>query len=771
MLPQQTNKRLNYHRNNHVGYHPYYSSSPLGVPTSNLHCVSSSSASSSVSSSAASSHSYHNHHQSIDSFRKEILLTQANLNQFNSSNELSTSQNNNTFQEDEHNLSLISTKTNPPTTPVSLTSQHNTPNIINGSFETNENSPVYNFIKPNNKIFAEPILNVTPVTSISSASSVANMKDKYSASCSSSCSSAVSTYSSALATYSRSSSMNSLNSFDIKSTHSSAPSDYSCVNNKQDTGFMTPSCYSDLPDSPGELFPSTSTYNRLINSSSLNNSANNQQRYLCHNKLANTTGINEISVLTVDSNPSKSNDITIVERTVLATNSVNTTSHLINNYGTSGCTTFIQNEDVELNEDDENVVAYDVEGSLCDARSTRSNVSSLSFPTEPTADLTFIRNLLTQKSSLAAANFITDQFSSQPQQIVQQPARLWSNYTFNKTDSFTPPVKLKSIENNDILIKTNKKLIYEDDFNNDDQIEREQDIQIEDEEDDCARSIASLPSDIVRDTNSTNINKSNFNALFNKLSNNLDQLKKTNKICESSPLINNKISFNNNNNHISEQMDNSFNNQDDNDEKILQDFIDEMLPIALAKNNANESNNESNNESMNEEDEKQLLKYQLIYQKNDLESHIPLSSNLPKIDEVDEDEIITPKIKEKLLKNNLSKSVVVQMTKTTLLRANKVLQNKSNLNSNKRIVNQLNENTSNEKRQILSNSSSLNNIQSKCFNSSASSLSSSIKPTATKKHALMPSNKLNTIKTTITTSSLKRSNLNLIDNKSNLNPK
>ena len=69
----------------------------------------------------------------------------------------------------------------------------------------------------------------------------------------------------------------------------------------------------------------------------------------------------------------------------MATNSVNTTSHLINNYGTSGCTTFIQNED------DENVVAYDVEGSLCDARSTRSNVSSLSFPTEPTADLTFMK--------------------------------------------------------------------------------------------------------------------------------------------------------------------------------------------------------------------------------------------------------------------------------------------------------------------------------------------------------------------------------------------
>ena len=135
-------------------------------------------------------------------------------------------------------------------------------------------------------------------------------------------------------------------------------------------------------------------------------------------------------------------------------------------------------------------------------------------------------------------------------------------------------------------------------------------------------------------------------------------------------------------------------------------------------------------------------------------------------DEVDEDEIITPKIKEKLLKNNLSKSVVVQMTKTTLLRANKVLQNKSNLNSNKRIVNQLNENTSNEKRQILSNSSSLNNIQSKCFNSSSSS---SMKPIATNKHALMPSNKLNTIKTT--TSATKRSNLTLIDNKSNLNPK
>lgn len=84
-------------------------------------------------------------------------------------------------------------------------------------------------------------------------------------------SSSASVYSSAVATYSRSSSMNSLNSFDVKSTHSSIPScsEYSAMGtnpsknmqNNEDMystkyqGCVTPTAYSELPSSPGELFP------------------------------------------------------------------------------------------------------------------------------------------------------------------------------------------------------------------------------------------------------------------------------------------------------------------------------------------------------------------------------------------------------------------------------------------------------------------------------------------------------------------------------------
>ena len=69
----------------------------------------------------------------------------------------------------------------------------------------------------------------------------------------------VSTCSNMQATYSRSSSTASLSSFDIKSIHSSAASEYSCANRQEtlSTGLITPSGYSDLPDSPGEIFPYT----------------------------------------------------------------------------------------------------------------------------------------------------------------------------------------------------------------------------------------------------------------------------------------------------------------------------------------------------------------------------------------------------------------------------------------------------------------------------------------------------------------------------------
>lgn len=795
----QSNKRSSIQRHNHVGYHPYYSSSPLGVTTSNLHCASNSSTSSITSTSSSS--------QKGASFKKEILLSKNEIQKFDLKNSLICDGiHNQTFNEDENDLSSLSTRTNPPTTPTSSTSTNNTPSNIDEEasyFKCKENRII-------NHLTTENILNVTPVTSNSSASSVSNIKlisqDKYSASCSSSCttSSAVSTCSNMQATYSRSSSTASLSSFDIKSIHSSAASEYSCANRQEtlSTGLITPSGYSDLPDSPGEIFPYTAM-NRNKNILNLNNSENSQHRYLT--KLINSTGSNEISVLTFDSNPSRSNDITIVEKTVLActaTNNSNNNTNLTVNFGNSGYSTFIQNEEdpnainvSALMDDDEKVVAYDVEGSLCG--STRSNISSLTFPQEPTADLTFIRNLLSKKSSVT--NLTTDKMADKKHHEQQQSfpvesqIRLWSKCLFNTSTSFTPPIKLKSDEiiNNSkkLNFKTNKKLSYE--------IEEDQTQNVEDEDDDCSKSITSIPSDIFRDNNTLNLNKSNFSALFNKLTSNLDLLKDTYEFVESSPLVNktdkmvyqfnkpsdfsqNQLlenSFENTNNQshiISNNLDISTKNQDinfiskkklakkneeDNDEKILQDFIDEMLPIALANNKQNSENYE--NDSLNEYDETELQRYQKIYQDNDLHNHVPLSSILSKIDEEneDEDEIELPlikNIKRNISSVNPSKSVIVQMTKTTMLRVNKVLQTKSNLKASntpatfRRTSNQNKINFISEKRQALSSSSSINSIQSKPSNSTFGFKSSSLK-----KVALTPINKLNK---NLTLSTIKRSN-------------
>lgn len=104
------------------------------------------------------------------------------------------------------------------------------------------------------------------------------------------------------------------------------------------------SAYSDIPDSPG-------------------------QAYAFYSKPK------DFSVLTIDSNQSKSNDITIIERTIHASQT--------NSY-------YFQDE----------VVTYDLEESICDSKSTRSNVSCLTFANEPTADLAFLRNLLEKKTQI-----------------------------------------------------------------------------------------------------------------------------------------------------------------------------------------------------------------------------------------------------------------------------------------------------------------------------------------------------------------------------------
>jgi len=110
---------------------------------------------------------------------------------------------------------------------------------------------------------------------------------------------------------------------------------------------MTPCSYSDIPDSPGELFappPAPLSTQRVAAAvvtppfaAHTFNSARRGAKWtsgVCTNPPSlnssqlNQRGLNECSVLTVDSNPSKSNDITVIERTVLASANHNNMTHL-----------------------------------------------------------------------------------------------------------------------------------------------------------------------------------------------------------------------------------------------------------------------------------------------------------------------------------------------------------------------------------------------------------------------------------------------------------
>lgn len=252
--------------------------------------------------------------------------------------------------------------------------------------------------------------------------------------------------------------------------------------------------------------------------------------------------MNEISVLTVDSNPSKSNDITVVERTVMGSHSHNNT-HLGGSGGFSSSmgNTFIYNPDdttastnhdhtnLEGNfEEEDKVISYDMEGSLYAASNARSNVSGLTFPSEPTADLAFIRDLLNKKSTPLISKtksldcestvdidklenlFQMIEHTKNPESKQSMAKQYqWSNYT-SQQSSFTPPMKLPCPSSD----RTNKKLFDD-----------------EEDEKDELRSIASLPSDIACDrSKNLTLNKSGFSALFNKLEQGTS--------CESSPIVN-----------------------------------------------------------------------------------------------------------------------------------------------------------------------------------------------------------------------------------------
>ena len=293
----------------------------------------------------------------------------------------------------------LSTKTNPPTTPV----QFHTPSndgICETTSSTSSSPPTSPTTNQHNNCGRKrggneievSILYVTPASTTSP--SVTHVTTT------------TTTTSNSVQPFSRSSSYTSLSSCDLKSTYSSVQSEYT-------TGFHTPyssAAYSELPNSPGDQMDYF-----------INNTSNPNNNFNIHNKNSNCNSAqkqDELSMITVDSNPSKSNDITIIERTILA-NSNSFLTHQSSTHSSGGyngkqlkfkhkngksltssaynseSNSFLVNNG-ELNDEDddeEKVVSYEMEGSICGS-TTRSNVSCLTFPNEPVADITFIRNLL-----------------------------------------------------------------------------------------------------------------------------------------------------------------------------------------------------------------------------------------------------------------------------------------------------------------------------------------------------------------------------------------
>lgn len=393
--------------------------------------------------------------------------------------------------------------------------------------------------------------------------------------------------SSNVTSYSRSSSYTSLSSFETKSTHSSVQSDYSSQANS--------ACYSDIPNSPVEA---NQFYNKI-----------------------------NFSVMTVDSNPSRSNDITIMEKTVLGNCSKN---------------------GMEPLDEDEQVVNYDMEGSISDCRSVKSNVSQLTFPNEPTADLNFLRNLLGSKKS-------TNE---------QKPA--WSNV-------YTPPVKLDSTPKISTESQVSKTLFP--DFRNDffantstDDMDKDSIKYYNDEEDkESCTSKASVPSIIRSDMENNLINRVHLNVLYEKL----------NSTKDSSLLEKTQV---NDMSQIEEE--------EEDDQKILFEFIDECF-----NNNRN-----VNNEEEDEEPE----------------------ARLPKIEEEEnENESFVEKIKVK------KTAPVVQMTKTAMLRANKLKEMAAQ--SQNKFGNQTKKNTKFDDKKNLKNSNQTISLGKPTFKFNSSSQTHGVK--------------------------------------------
>ena len=171
-------------------------------------------------------------------------------------------------------------------------------------------------------------------------------------------------------------------------------------------------------------------------------------------------------------------------------------------------------------------MSYDVEGSLCGS-TTRSNVSCLTFPSEPTADLTFIRRLLARQSTDACQ---TSNEAEQKEQSLGdaheapkcpgQPRQKWS---IGNKQLFTPPVKLANssgdkspaITLNPKHITLNRSLFQPDESDNE---SLRHFGKTEDDDEDVA-SVFSVPSEIRLDMSAPqSLKKKHFGALMKKLS-------------------------------------------------------------------------------------------------------------------------------------------------------------------------------------------------------------------------------------------------------------
>ena len=453
-----------------------YQTSPYSIPTSHHH------------------HQHlHNIINSPTSYRQPRQLQNDSFI-YNNSNSIDTS---------SEDLSSAN-KTNPPTTPISSSMLHTSaescstsPSITTLLKRQEIKSSTDSEIQSVSSVKTEAVLYVTPATSTSPSSSVKAS-------------------STAHTTYSRSSSYTSLGSFDLRSTHSSVPSEYSACN----TGLCTP--YSDLPDSPGDPDYPERYY---ANINRLNHNFTNMRQFVNE----------EVSILTVDSNPSKSNDITIMERTIVTQNNgLNSThssgakakkanrtltlnqSKLTNSNGSSAynseANSFLANPQNNEEDEEERVVSYDMEGSLCDAQSTRSNTSSLSFPNEPTADLAFIRSLLSRK---AVTNVVPNsQFS------VETSRPKWAQ---GMDKQYTPPVKLTSSlvlpKCPGFSAQVNRSLFSakESSLNNDSDNESKRhygDDECSGNDNDEVMSVLSVPSEIKAEP--VKLNKASFNVLFSR---------------------------------------------------------------------------------------------------------------------------------------------------------------------------------------------------------------------------------------------------------------